>query len=216
MNKEKRLLNQLIRSAVVSGGIIVATAGMAYFSMNFNEDLTKEKRQTTNQQRQLIAQNRAAIDKHRKAETSLELYERLMQQNGDETLSLDRRKVTQLLNELNQRYRLSGLNLSISPPEKKNNSDFSVASGEVFSSDVRISFQSISDEFAFGLLYDMVEKFPGLVSISEFQLARKDDVTPGIVSELQRGRNTALVRGTLTFNWLGLKFEKPEEESIDE
>ena len=147
--------------------------------------------------------------KFAKARKSLRLYETIVQDNAKEDFSLNRELATSILDDLNERYRLSKLSVSISPIQELKNDSMQNTSNVVIYSEVALQFKGVSDEMILGFVNDITNQFLGYVNITEFSLLKEKDIDGEVLYAVSKGKKPTTVSGAMKFLWLGLKLDEP-------
>jgi hypothetical protein len=124
--------------------------------------------------------------------------------------TLDRQSATTLLDTLNQKYQLTALNLNISPATLKIDPPFQRKSGGLQVSGVTITFSSITDEFAYGFLRDIITSFPGFVHLTAASFTKKDVIGEDILYAVHNGEVPPKVEASVTFDWIGLEIKEEQ------
>jgi hypothetical protein len=211
MNKVLRMKKKLIKTGIICGVIVLIASG-GYFGVNsyFNH-LTGQKLQLNREFQGLEANYKKLVQQHTKATQSLALYKKLTEGDNGKNFSLDRKTVTQLLDELNENYLLSNLNLAISPAIERKGSIFDRKTGKIITSEVKISFKGITDEFAYSFLNDVVERFPGYVNLTRFSLSRIGGTDRKTMYNAQLDAPPTFIEASIGFDWLGMQIEEKSE-----
>lgn len=206
---------KLIRTAAIAGGVVLLaiaiTAGAMYAGSYMQDDLKKTKSQMNS----LNRKQQGLEKKIAKAKESLQLYETITQENGSQNFTLDRDQATARLNQLNERYRLSNLSVSISPVKELKNGATQNSSGVVIYSEVALQFKGISDELILGFVNEISRRFVGYVNITEFSMTKQGDINGKVLYGVSKGKKPVTVSGSLKFLWLGLKLDQPDEDNTE-
>lgn len=211
MTKEKRLLKKLYVTVGGALGIVIANAVLAVFLVNYMEEMQNSERTLTTQKQSIEQQHRTLLEQREKAENSLSLYQKLAGGDEGSVFSLDKKILTDLLNRLNKRYELKELSLTISPIREETSDGFQKKTGTIIISDIEITFRSITDEYALAFLQRFFSEFSGFVNITEFKLTKDENINAETLYAARTKEAPPLVKGKVSFNWLGLKIHEEEK-----
>lgn len=212
MEKLQKLKKATTVSLITSAAIIIGSIGLATATWLYKADVEKTNDSLDREQKKLSADYKKLSREHEKAKASLSLYNKLTQSDEGKSLSLDRKNVATLLNELNENYLLSNLNLSIGPIQERTEKAFKRDSGTIISSEVQVDFRGITDEFAYAFLSEVVERFPGYVNLSGFWLTRIDRQIQRKDYDINSGPPT-LIEAGMSFDWLGMQVAEKQKKN---
>lgn len=208
VRQKKQLKKEAVMAALVLLGASCIVAGVTVFQSATVEDLKKTQTEVGG----LDRKEQSLTNQLAKAKNSLRLYETIIQHNSQEDFSLNRELATATLNELNERYRLSNLSVSISPIKELQNESLQNASSVVIYSEVALKFKGISDEMIMGFTNDVARQFLGYVNITEFSMEKESDINGEALYAVSKGKKPGIVSGELKFVWLGLKLNAPADK----
>lgn len=199
---------KFIRIAALSGVVSLCCLITAVM-VNFSLSDTEQQLMMMNAQRAGIQAGHAqAVERYRLGEENKKIMAELNPTNDPLFGTLDRQKATSVLEQLNQKYQLSGLNLNISPAAVKADPPFQRKTGGTNISNVSIMFSSITDEYAYAFLRDIIASFPGFMHLTTLNLTKKDAIGEDILYAVHNGEIPPKVDGVITFDWLGLEIKE--------
>jgi hypothetical protein len=123
---------------------------------------------------------------------------------------LDRKNATLLLEKLNQKYRLKNLQMNIAPAVLQNTPPYQRKSAGINTSVVKVDFESVTDEFAFAFMRDILTQFPPFLQLTEVNFTKTAAINENILSTIQQGDVPSHVKGDFQFNWVGMEVKKDE------
>lgn len=157
-------------------------------------------------QTKVQAANREATkskERLQSAGASMALYDALKKEREEMSLVLNRREMTQLLTDLKMKYRLSSLNLQVSPEQPYEDDELRAMKLAVVSADVRLDFGGISDQHLFAFIQDVRRQCPGFIRIQELSLNRNKLFDIEAMRQISQGAKMEMVSGSLAFTWFG-------------
>ncbi len=208
MNKEKQLTRKLYITAAIAGIVVVASAIIAVYMLDYEDSLSRQERTMKNNTQSVKRKYQNLIAQREKAENSLNLYRKLTSGENGTALSLNKKILTSLLNRLNKKYKLHNLSLAISPTREHDIASISLKTGKIISSRVEISFDSITDEFAFAFSKELFQSLSKFTNITGFNLARVGNIDQKTIDMARTKGAPYLVKGQISFDWLGLKINE--------
>jgi hypothetical protein len=116
-----------------------------------------------------------------------------------------------LLDLYKEKFRLTKVNTEFSKPVAlgdRMKTDFI----KTISSNVSITFSTLTDELAFNFIYSLINEFPGHVNIRSYSLTRSGGIDKVILEDIARGNVPGLVTGKIDFIWRDLKYTPPKSE----
>jgi len=144
-------------------------------------------------------------NKIEKAVTSKELYEQLISTN--KKLTLNRQNAVQILSKLREKHHLGTVSLTMSPVKDMRHKKFRKDNTVIEYSTITLSFKGITDEFIFAFVDSLSTEFKGYVRIKEFNLTKIGEVDKKALLSLSKGEKPMLVKGRITFDWMGIKYD---------
>ncbi len=113
-------------------------------------------------------------------------------------------KAKALLDELEKKYKIIGLDLSFSKPIMLSGEDESTS--RIYTSNVNISFKAFSDEYVYNFLTELQKRFPGYITIRTFNVSREIEVSKNVIERIAKGEKVPLVSANLEFRWQDLEY----------
>ena len=117
-----------------------------------------------------------------------------------------------LLDKLQEKYKISSVKISFSKPEEILG-DYTTDTVVMISSIISMSFDAISDEFAYKFIEDITSEFPGYVQIKSFSIKEATPVTKEIIKKISIGEDVSIIPVTLEFYWHDLKYKGTRVQS---
>ncbi len=214
MNKLQRLKKKVIITGSIFGVLVVACLGLTYFISSYSEEGEMRLMMLRSQRSTIESNNAAAIERNRVAQETMEVYEKINPQDNPLFGTLDRKKATITLDQLNQQYKLKNLSLNISPAAIRDSTPLQLKSGTVSSSTVTISFESMTDEFALAFMRDIIASFPGFMHITSVGLTKNGSIDSKIFYDTASGEMPSMVKGDFSFEWLGMDIKNKNENAV--
>lgn len=208
--KMKRMMKQLLRAAV---NLLIFAAGTGLllgFMMWREESIKDEIKQLTNRNRQTVSEIRQKTERGERAKNTLALYDRLTKDSDVESLSLNKDRITDRLNRLKEKYRLRDLSIRISPVSERPEPLFAKKTGTIITTKIELDFSAITDAHAFAFTKEVLDSFSGYLNLRSFSVERPLNLDSVYIEATLAEGKTDFVRGTLIFDWLGLRVNEPE------
>jgi hypothetical protein len=124
-----------------------------------------------------------------------------------------------VIEALEKKYRLSDFTIVFSKPEMVDTSKKPEYKNElinVSASTVAIDFGAATDDIVYNFVSELMEKFPGYITINAFSVNRVRDVETEDLEKLAAGENVTLVNVKVRFDWRDFKYNPPIENSPTE
>lgn len=211
MNKHQRVIKKLVKYGIFAAIVIVVNLGILIFLMQYNDSLDKDISGIERETRNLSRENQELLSKQERAKASLDLYERLIGNNAENTFSVEKRVITRLLRDLNNEYQLRNLQLEVKPVQYKEEAPFTLKTGTLIASDVMISFESITDSFAYAFTDHLFEGLANFLLVRKFAIKKDGDVKAKFADSSSKGAIPSLAKGNLQFRWIGLRVDETNE-----
>jgi hypothetical protein len=120
-----------------------------------------------------------------------------------------------LLDKLQEQYKLSNVKLSFSKPEDVVSDDYKTETVSVVSSEVNIDFSAIDDEYVFNFIGAILKDFPGYVQVNSLSVTRSKDVAKDVLMMIAAGEKASLVDVKIAFLWKDLKYKGPSSAAAN-
>lgn len=198
---KKSLVASLIKAAIITVGLIVALVSAYYFY----QDIQENAKQLKLDDRRLQNQIRSSKARNNKEKNTLELYKKLTKDSNLQSLTLNRKSTSLLLKNLSAKYGISNYSINIAPLIKKTEGSFSKKTGTIVTTRIDINFYASSDVQAFAFTEELLNKFSGYLNIKSFSLDRSNDISEGVLRNLLNNGKSDFIKGSLSFDWLGLR-----------
>ncbi|NDF12849.1 MAG: hypothetical protein EB060_08590 [Proteobacteria bacterium] len=220
MEKIAALKRRLIKEGAILGGALIGLI-IIYFVFVFRlssiqDDIDRVKRET-------IAINKETFDTKTKnvlIAESLKIYKDLPSQKLTNISLADaasRIRVSRpIIDELRTRYRINEINVNFSKVEDAS-SKFNVKGLTVYTNQITIDYKALTDELVFSFIDALIKKLPGYVNIEKIEMARQDEITNEVMSEVRKPNAPlpSLVAGKIVLNWWTLKQQEPGDASAE-
>lgn len=206
--KVKRLKKQVIVKSGICAVLIFLCLGLAVFTTFYGGDMETRTRQLRIQVTAMQAKHASLLRRFKMADEVEKTYHQINPQDDPLFGTLDRKRATVLLDQLNQQYQLQNLNLSISPASARDATPLQFKSGATAGSQVALAFESITDEFAFAFIRDILASFPGFLHITRVTLTKNAPTRGKTDYDAAKGELPAQVKGEFIFEWVGLELKK--------
>lgn len=211
MNKYQRLIKRLMKYGIFAAIVLVVNLAILIFLVEYSDSLDQEQEKIEIEARRIANQNRELLSKHERAKASLDLYQRLVGNNIQNTFSVEKRLITNLLQKLNTEYQLRNLQLEVKPAEYREEPPYTLKTGTLITSDVIISYESIVDSFAFAFTEDLFEGLSHFLLVRNYLIDKKSEIDGPTLLRTQRQAIPTLTKGEIRFRWIGLRVEEEDE-----
>lgn len=200
--KRKMIMTLAASAAAVGFGVLLA-GGTSYYAT----DLEEAERRLTMQHSSMQSSHTDILQKFEDGQKLAAKFKEI-NPSGDPLFgTLDRKKASLLLESLNQRYKLKSLSLDISPAALQVNPPYQRKSGGLNTSTVKISFESMTDEYAYSVMRDMIASFPGFLRLSSLNLTKNASIDDSVLYAVQNGEIPPKVKSEIALDWLGVEIK---------
>ena len=117
------------------------------------------------------------------------------------------------VDKLSKKFYLSDVRTTFSKPEKLGD-EFITETVGVLSSNIKISFKGITDEYVIRFVESLTKEFPGFIQLESFSVTAEGDVDKSTISQIAYGQDAQLVKGTVSFVWKDMKYTKPTNQKL--
>ena len=205
-SKESVLKKLLIKNFVVAAGAVALVLGIALYLSDYDDTV----------QADLAAkqgQNNTASAEYKDIETTLgrqnevaKYYEQYSKDHNTNFV-IDRETIAGFLNSLRKTHHFAdNLEVTVSSVTDIPDGGIGIKSGRLVKSTVHIVFKALTDNAVYNFIYDLQHKLPGAVVVSDLEITKTDDLSPGIVTQaVSHHTLTPMVKGQLSFLWLGVR-----------
>lgn len=216
--KKEQLKKILIKEGVLASALLVVLMVVAFFTNDMVSSVDKEKKISESKILSLDIEMRNLQTDYRQAGASLDLFARVSQELSSNRFSISRDKIRNVLLKLKNKYRLSSLNLTVTPQIEYQQDGSEDSKLKVLYSVVNIEFGGFSDRHIYNFIEDLKEEIGGISHFTEFYIDRQKSFNPDIYVQVSQGVEAEMVRGKLTFSWYGIEkaADKTEEGAAAE
>lgn len=236
--KIKKLQHDLMIRLVIVLGILVVALGATYY-LRLKVHQLEDKYHWYKSDTLAIAKKLETLNKRTlEFSDSVRVWES-MTESQKKLQGLQLSKARTLLEELQNKLKLSEVNISFSKPEEvldlttpaisSTQSGAKAVPGQavvstglekdgqmkVVTSDVSITFKALSDEFVYDFIYALEHDFPGYVQIKNFTVNREGKITKDIIERIANGDSPAIVAVTVDFVWKDLHYTPADKIQND-
>lgn len=198
-----------IRVSIALIALIITIATCLYITNTHNitkQTLFHERNKTIQQQSKL----QRLLQEKKEFSESIKLWRQLQGESRSfDGLKIDDSKA--ILKNLEDTYKLTNTSITITPPIEirdlhKNKTTL------VISSEVTLSFETITDEIAFNFISELPKALPGYIKITSLKMERHNNLTDNTIKKLYNGTPVGLVKTNISFNWRDIKNIVPTDE----
>jgi hypothetical protein len=207
MNKQQRLIKKLIKVGIFSAIVLVVLGGGYIFIGEYQDSLVTSEERLSAEKSKLKRKHDELLARHERAKVSLDLYQQLVNNNAQDSFSIEKRLITNLLKDFNTEFQLRDLQLEVAPPEQKKGDVFTMKTGQLLTSEVEISFQSITDSFAYAFFDRVIQGVSRFLVVREMRINANKQVDPQLLQEARENTIPTLASAALVFEWVGLRTE---------
>jgi hypothetical protein len=207
MNKQQRLKKQAITIGIFCVALCAFCLVLAIGSSIYNSDLDQTIQRLNIQRTGMQASQVAILKRFEDGQKMAAEYQKINPENDPTFGTLDRKNASVLMESLNQKYKLKNLSLDISPAKLQTLAPYQRKSGGMNTSTVKISFESVTDEYAYSVMRDIIASFPGFLHVSLLNLTKNTPIDDQILYDVQNGEIPPKVKSEFAFDWLGLEIK---------
>ncbi len=211
--KYERLKKSLIANGIKNGIIIIGCAIGLSAAFYFHESSQDTIKKLTSKERRLKGQITQMQTKQERANNTLELYEKLVKDSSLRSLELNRKNISDLLNKLSIKYKINNLSIDVAPITEQKKEPFLQKTGTVITTSVSLEFDSSSDAHGFAFADEVLKNFSGYLNINFYSIQREQELTEEVIRELLKGGKTDFIQNKISFDWLGLRPNKTDNQN---
>jgi len=203
---------KLFKEIGVIAGILFAAWLVLYYTSSYEASLEENLSSETRKYNEIKAKADSLRIEHKNLVVSSEEYRninknRLPTEDGFSSTSSRIRAVRPIIEEMKKLYRFPVLDVTFSNISDKSK-EFGAKTVVVLENEISIKFEGMSDELVFSFVEDFIKALPGYLNIKDFNIKRKSNLTPEILTLLKNSKEIKpLVEGTIVFVWDTLKDE---------
>ncbi len=203
--KQTALTKVLIKNTVlmlaVIGVLVLANGALLFLQTGYDDDQSNLSRRL-NQTSQEI---NVLTDKLNKAGVSLPVYKRILEEYGGSQITLDRKKATELLQILKDKYALSTLKAGIGPLVSSPDASLKNQHMATMQSTITMQLSALTDRNIFIFLNDFTSQIKGKIHYKVMIITKNHDLERSTLQEISNGSNPALIATDIEFIWMGME-----------
>jgi hypothetical protein len=203
--KYSELKKRLLIESIVAAAILAVAGGVTFFLDDFSDDYKKSNEALKGNISTITNTTNALNAKYEKIQTNKALIKQILELQSEDKLNINPQMTQVLFNRLRDKYYLNGLHLSMLPIVETPDARFKRATYSLVSSEDTISFDALSDEYAYSLIDAIQQQLPGSVEIANVKLTRTGTVTTANMHTIGTTGTAPLVKGDIKFIWFGIK-----------
>lgn len=198
---KKKFISQAIKSGIMILGCAIAFSAAYYFYQS-SEDSIKSLKTRDSQLKRKIVELKS---NNSSAGTKLAKFEKLQSDGKIKPLELNRKRISNLLSQLSDIYRINNVNININPLKERTGAPFTQESGTIVTTNITLTFDSPSDVHAFAFIEKLTQEFPGYLNMKTLAVSRTGEVSEDTVRSLLKGGRANFIKNSVNFGWLGLR-----------
>jgi hypothetical protein len=202
--KDTALKRQLIKEGILCVLALAVLAGGGVLLSSYDDDAQSVK-QTKESQNAGMRSEYEAIQQQLGTGFEMSAFYEAYSKSRNSELQLKRDAATQLMSTLREKNHLTNLTVTISPISDVNPDFGQIKSGTLTRSEVKLSFGAVTDNSVYGFMEALERKLPGIVVFQDIKLTRESEPSREMLVELSQHRLTPLIKGELTFTWIGIR-----------
>lgn len=210
MNRQQRLKKKMLSVAIACVTAVGVCLIIAIAAVLYNNDLIETAKHLTIRRAGMESNNVQILQRYQDGLATVATYKEINPTNQPLFGTLDRKNASILLENLNQKYKLQNLSLDISPAVLQSMPPYQRKTGGTNTSTVRISFESLTDEYAYSVMRDIIAHFPGFLRLSFVDLTKNSPIDDQIFYTVHNGEIPPKVKSEFAFDWLGLEVKNNE------
>ena len=208
MRKYQVLAKKTGIEAAIAVGVMAASVTLMIVVSGVLESATQK--QATLQGEVAGIQSEIAQTRERIQSTgaSTKIYDELKSARHTMALEVNRKAATETLGRLKDQFRLSSLNLQLSPDQPLESDRLKTAGITAVKSNVDITLGAMSDQHLFSFIQELSRSFSGFVKLREITITRSKAFDIDSMREISRGSKPEMVTGKLAFEWYGIPHQE--------
>lgn len=199
------LKKKLITEAMLLAGAVALCLGLAYGAEMVSGTAIERQKNLEQEINKIGSEIRTVRTNFQRAESSVDLYKKIVRSIEKKDFEINRDTVKNLLLDLRDRYRLSSLNLTMSPEETLTGSVYDLSDMHVITSEISVSFGGMSDQHIYAFIQALATQLSGYKQYLTFTLKRQKSLEHEILYQINQGSKPEMVGGDMSFRWIGLR-----------
>lgn len=208
MKKYKKLMKRLSVEAAIAAVIAISSIAAMIVVSGFLDGKVLSQTALQSEVSGIQAEVAQTRDRIQSTGVSTKVYNQLKSSRETMSLVINRSDATEKLSALKDRFRLSSLNLQISPDTPIEDEKLKSAGLDAVKSSVDISLGGMSDQHLFSFIDALTHSFSGFVKIKEITLTRSKSFDIDSMREISRGSKPEMVNGKVSFEWFGVPYKE--------
>lgn len=202
--KDAYLKKRILRDGIISAVILVALGAGGFVLMDYDDNAESQK---DNVQGNLDSMHNEFESVRNQLGSSYEVqnYYGVYVQNHNSDFSLNREMVAPLLAAMKEKYHLATLEDTIAPVTEVIPDTSQIKIGTLVKSEIKLTFTALTDSDVYGLIGSLQRDFPGIALMHSLSITRTGELTKNVLVDLNQHKISPLVKGELSFVWLGIR-----------
>jgi hypothetical protein len=209
----KRIL--VTESSIVAAALVVFS-GILYGMVVTRDNAIKNKETLQTQVAAVMNEHQTLEGKYYKIQQNMDLYRDLMGKSENDGLLVDRQVLRAKIDEFKTRYFLNDLSITMGAVKDLSGPKYQYASSRMVSSELTVTFDTLTDEDIFSFLQSLQNELPGGLKVGQFSLARNNKITDEALRAIAKSGQYSMVKGEAKFTWMGIRNMEPDGAENEE
>jgi hypothetical protein len=198
------LKKRLIRDGIISAVLLILLAGGGYEVSDYDDQTTADKQKADADNGRLTGEN-STMQLLLNSGAEVNAFYDAYSKEHKTSLAIDRETMTKTLTELREKNHLTNLSLTVSPiTTPSQDKTMGLKTGNLLQSEVKLSFNALTDNSVFGFIEALERQLPGIVMLHDIKITKSRDLGADVLRDLNIHRLDTMVTAEVAFTWIGL------------
>lgn len=201
---------KLFKTAIISVVVVIGLAVGMYFSQTYVEDVQLERNSKEGAVNAVRAQLSELTQEMQSGQQQTHLHDTFVK-NRSSSMTLNREQAMKWIVSQREKHHLVNMSISIPPFTTVQKDTFPLKTGEMIRSEVKITFDSITDHSVLTFISVLQKELPGAVFMKDIKINRTSDLSRNVLMELSNHRIIPIVNAEVVFDWIGIREESKDK-----
>lgn len=208
------LKKSILKETIIFAAVALILAGMVVYISMLYDEFTQKKSTLEGQSNQLMTEKQQLEASFLNVEQNKDAYQEALDRTANPGMFIDRQAIRDLFNIYRSQFFLKKLVLDMQPvTEVTTDAKFTRKTLVGIQSEVKMSFEAISDEDIYAMIRALHKELPGYARVHAIDIKRVPAIEKQNIIEIRKQGVTKLVEGSIDFVWYGIKSPDPNSEA---
>jgi len=206
----KPLKKSILKETMIFGGIAMLMAAVLFFINMMHDDFTQKKNTLQGEANRLSGEKQQVENSLLNVQQNSHILTEASARTANPGMYIERNAVRDIFNIYRSQYYLKKLTVDMQPVvEVTSDPKFKRKTLIGIQSEVKISFEAVSDEDVYQMIRALFKELPGFTKMTSFEMKRMANISNQTVIDIRSQGSAALVSGSVGFTWYGIKSPDP-------